>query len=180
MVGKLPVEDLNSKFMNAYEKLFFNHLSKVISHNTAYQEILSQKLDNIQTQTEIYLNSLDLPPALVTKFQGTFAKEIDAQLSVTPIGTKKRQNRNPETQSPPKKKQCSHPTLTNCPQAHQQSHPVISSHQQLVSTSTSQQSASIHPSQQSTLTSPSSQQSSTSTQQQPFLALGPLHIQTQK
>ena len=139
--------------------------------------MLNQRLDNIQTQTEIYLNSFDFPPTLITKFQGIFAKEINAQPSATPICTKKRQNQVTETQLPPRKKQCPQPTQVSCPRAHQPSPSIISSYQQLVSKSTSQQLVS---SQQSTSTSLCNQQSTTNTRQQPFLALGPQHIQTQK
>lgn len=61
-----PKANLIDDFNKKYDKLFFEYLQKIISHNNITLVLTKAALENIVTQTEIYLCSLQLPKELLT------------------------------------------------------------------------------------------------------------------
>ena len=57
-----PNIPLTDDFNRKYEKLFFDHLDKVITNDTLTLELTKSRIDNILTQTETYLSSLQISP----------------------------------------------------------------------------------------------------------------------
>ncbi len=83
---RLVINDpkLQQEFAQQYEDIFFQHLDKVITHNTITLELENARLQQITTQTEQHLATLTLPDDAIAKLHGDFLTQnkIDNHLTV--------------------------------------------------------------------------------------------------
>ena len=56
--NSMLTDDFNGKF----ERLFFDHLDRVIEADTITLELTKSRKDNIMAQTETYMNTLPMTP----------------------------------------------------------------------------------------------------------------------
>ena len=63
---------LMTDFEQKYERLFFEHLDKVITSDNITLELTNAAIQNILAQTETYLASLQAAPQTVTQLYQTF------------------------------------------------------------------------------------------------------------
>ena len=63
---------LMADFEQKYERLFFEHLDKVITRDNITLELTNAAIQNILAQTETYLASLQAAPQTVTQLYQTF------------------------------------------------------------------------------------------------------------
>ena len=67
-----PNSTLTTDFEQKYERLFFEHLDKIITSDNITLELTNAAIQNIMAQTETYLASLQAPPQTVTQLYQTF------------------------------------------------------------------------------------------------------------
>ena len=67
-----PNSTLTIDFEQKYERLFFEHLDKIITSDNITLELTNAAIQNIMAQTETYLASLQAPPQTVTQLYQTF------------------------------------------------------------------------------------------------------------
>lgn len=63
---------LTTDFEQKYERLFFEHLDKIITSDNITLELTNATIQSILAQTETYLASLQAPPQEVTQLYQTF------------------------------------------------------------------------------------------------------------
>ena len=72
MTTTQPNSTLTDEFKRKYERLFFDHLDKVITSDNITLELTNAAIQNILEQTETYLASLEASPQATTDLYDTF------------------------------------------------------------------------------------------------------------
>ncbi len=110
---------LNDEFMQAYNKIFFQHLTKVTAHNTTQLEVLKVKLASIIPQTEKYIASLDLHPHTIARLHAELTQQCkvknDEEVTPRPEIVKKTKNTGLTKKKPRKRKSSIQPPPTKRP-----------------------------------------------------------------
>ena len=108
---------LNETFNNDYKKLFFQHLSKVVTHNTLTLEITKEKVSNIVHFTEQQLASSDLPQTTLAKLHSLFLAKchLDNHICLPELSKKLTDPSKPSNKEPDPSKPSNHPSKRKTP-----------------------------------------------------------------
>lgn len=63
----LPNPTLTNEFTKNYERIFFEHIERVIASDNISLELTKAAISNVLSQTEVYLSSLSMSPQTLTE-----------------------------------------------------------------------------------------------------------------